>query len=508
MGTDWSCELDGKPFTAVELSSVVLATLRKDAQAVLGVPIKRAVITVPAYFHERQRLATIRAGELAGLKVERILNEPTAAAIAYGLHEADEEKISLVFDLGGGTFDVSIVDRFENTLEVRASSGDTFLGGEDFTSVLAAKVLAQRGMVFETAELKMPLAVSRLRWECERAKRELTAQPQAMIRVPDKKGQLTDETCTVTRADFAQWTQQLVSRTDHSIRRALGDAKLTRDAISEVILVGGATRMPCVREHVESLFGKAPACRMNPDEVVALGAAIQAGLITDSQSVKDLVVTDVAPFTLGVEIARLVGGRRKTGYYLPVITRNTTIPVSRVERVGTVEANQTSIQVKLYQGESRKVEGNLLLGEFSVDGIPKGPPGQEIDIRFTYDLNGVLEVEATVVATGRKVQQIVTRYAGNLDRAALKEAVRKLQTLKTHPRDEAPNRFLLRRAERLYSEVPREHREILDALISGFEAALEEQDKAAIEANREALERFVTAIAGDGEDDANAADPF
>jgi molecular chaperone HscC len=493
MGSDWACRLDGRQFGAVELSSLVLRTLRQDAERYRDGPVNRAVITVPAYFNEPQRKATIRAGQMAGFQVERILNEPTAAAIAYGAHERESEKVMLVYDLGGGTFDVSIVDLFEGALEIRASSGETFLGGEDFTNTLTARVLEARGYVFERAELDFPLMVSRLRRNCEAAKRLLSRAGEAVIRIPDERGDVSENAAavTMTRQQFAEWTDHILARTALPIRRVLGDARLKREAIDDVILVGGATRMPAVIASVVQTFGREPRCSLNPDEVVALGAAVQAGLIARDRSLDDLVVTDVAPFTLGIETSRSIGGQHRGGYFLPVINRNTTIPVSRVERVSTLSPNQTQIHVRIYQGENRRVEGNAFLGEFLVDGIPRGPAGQPVDVRFTYDLNGVLEVEATIVETRARVSHLVTRFAKGLSQQEIDRAVAAMQELKMHPREDALNRFALRRAERLYQELPFVIRRELEDLISGFEEALELQDKQAIDANRSALEEFL-----------------
>lgn len=499
MGTDWTASLARKQFKPEELSSLVLTSLKQDAEAFLKQPVERAVITVPAYFNEHQRKATLRAGKIAGFHVERILNEPTAAAIAYGLHDAQDDKVLVVFDLGGGTFDVSIVELFEGTLEVRASSGETFLGGEDFTSTLAARVLELQGHVFEHLETREPLRVSRMRQECEQAKRRLSRQPQTDIRIPNTQGEFGEspQLVTVTRAQFDTWTEFILNRIELPIRRALGDAGLKRDDVQELILVGGATRMPSVARRIELLFGRTPTCRLNPDEVVALGASVQAGLIDRHVSLEELVVTDVAPFTLGVEVSREFSGERRDGYFLPIINRNTTIPVSRVRQVSTLQANQTVISVKVYQGEARRVSENLLLGEFDAEGIPPGPAGRSVDIRFTYDLNGVLEVEATIVDTGRKVNHIITRHAQGMSESQVAAAVRALQKLKFHPREDAANRLLLRRAERLYRELPLQERRWLEQLLDGFEGALEMQDKAAIDSNREALEEMVNRYDGE-----------
>ena len=493
MGTDWTTKLDGKVFTPEKLSSLVLSSLKHDAEAFFHEPVHQAVITVPAYFNEHQRKATIRAGEIAGLKVQRILNEPTAAAIAYGWHSAEEEKVIVVLDLGGGTFDISVVEFFEGTLEVRASSGETFLGGVDFTNTLAARVLEQHGQVFEQVETRFPKQISRLQQECEQAKRRLSKQAEVTIRLPNGKGELTEDSpnSTITREQFERWTNHILNRIELPIRRALGDAKIKREDIDELILVGGATRMPIVVQRVTELFGREPTCRLNPDEVVALGAAVQAGLFSREKSVEDLVVTDVAPFTLGISISREIGGERQDGYFLPIINRNTAIPTSRVNRVSTITPNQTSVVVRVFQGEGRKVEDNLFLGEFDVSGIPRGAAGQEVDIRFTYDLNGVLEVEATIVATKQQVIHIITRHAKNLSADALSRAVAEMAALKAHPRDEAVNRYLIRRAERLYQELPLTERRLLDSLLTGLEDALELRDPSAIESNREALEGFL-----------------
>ena len=494
MGTDWQDVIDGRKFAPEELSALVLRALKEDAEAHFGQPIERAVITVPAYFNEHQRKATINAGRIAGLRVERIVNEPTAAAMAYGFHELKDDKKLVVLDLGGGTFDVSIVELFEGVLEVKASSGENFLGGEDFTRTLAAKVLARNGESFERAEHESPRRISRLLQQCERAKCRLTKEESVTIRVPNRDGAVTESSveATVTREEFRQWTESLLVRIELPIRRALGDAGLKPSDVDEVLLVGGATRMPQFIQRVGELFGKPPQCRLNPDEVVALGAAVQAGLIGRNAAVEEMVVTDVAPFTLGVAISREFGTGRRDGYFLPIIHRNTTIPISRVERVNTVSPNQTSVSVQIFQGESRHCQDNLSLGEFEVTRIPLGPAGQEIDLRFTYDLNGVLEVEALVVKTGQKVTHIVTRNAQGLTPRQIEEAVTRMQTLKTHPREEAANRATLQKAERLYQELPPRERGFLDQLLSGFEQALETGDRTLMEEHREALESFVS----------------
>lgn len=496
MGADWRCELAGRKFTATELSALVLRSLKHDAEVFLGHPVCDAVITVPAYFGELQRRATMEAGKMAELNVLRILNEPTAAAIAYGLNELENNWLAAVFDLGGGTFDISIVELFDKTIEVRASAGACFLGGDDFTRGLAAKVLESHGLMYERAEMESPKLVARVRQQCELAKRRLSDFPKVEIPMPNKDGSMGDhsKTCEVSREDFEKWTSQVLNEIKRPVRRAMADARVAPENLDRVILVGGATRMPCVVKLARELFGKSPRCELNPDEVVAIGAAVQAGRMARNSALQDLVVTDVAPFTLGIDVVKELGTVERDGYYLPIIHRNTTIPTSEVRRVVTLRANQDSILVEVFQGENRLVKDNLKLGELQVTGIPLGPRGQPIDVRFTYDLNGVLEVEACVVATGMKASVVISRHAGRLSQEDIDRAVKQMQNLKMHPRDDAENRFLLKRAERLFAELSGSERNRLEFGIDDFEQALESKDPELIEKHRDHLSRLMNAF--------------
>lgn len=492
MGSNWSTTLAEQFFSAEQLSSLVLRTLKADAEAHLQQPIDQAVISVPAYFNEPQRKATLQAGRMAGFDVRRIINEPTAAALAYGIHRTNRDMILAVVDLGGGTFDVSIADLFEGSLEIRASAGETFLGGEDFTRAIAARVIAEQGLLFERAELEHPQYVSRIIHQSELAKCRLSQHDAAQVRIPDETGDLSgQQAVTVTRPQFVHWTEQILTRIELPIRRALADAKLRPGDLEEVILVGGATRMPMFVDRIRSLLGREPRADLSPDEVVALGAAVQAGLVARHETVSDLVVTDVAPFTLGVEVSKKLGHEHRPGYFLPIIHRNTTIPVSQVERICTIHPDQTCIRVKVFQGEHRHVDKNVLLGEFEVNGIPKGPPAQPVDIRFTYDLNGVLDVDAVIVTTQKKVNRVITRHVHGLTDAELARAVQEMQKFKLHPREDAPNRLTLRRAERLYLELPLTERQFLSELLDGFEDALESGDLAGIERHRANLDMYL-----------------
>jgi molecular chaperone HscC len=348
--------------------------------------------------------------------------------------------------------------------------------------------------VFERTELESPALVARVLQQCEAAKRLLSRQETATVRVPNKDGEYVTplDELTISRTDLMKWTEHILARVELPIRRALGDAQLDRPDIDEVILVGGATRMADVVQRVTEIFQKEPRSRLNPDEVVALGAAVQAGLVAQESSLDDLVVTDVSPLTLGVEISKQIGGEYRPGYFLPVISRNTTIPVSRVQRLGTLQSNQTELRIGVYQGEARRTDDNLLLDEFRVQGIPRGPAGQEIDIRFTYDLNGVLEVEATIVETKRKVSVVISKHAGGMSPAEIQHAVIAMSAIKTHPREETVNRFLIKRAERLYQELSVFHRDHLAELLDGFESVLDIQDREAIDRYRNEMEIFLS----------------
>ena len=494
MGTDWTVKVGKHKFSAIQLSSFVLKSLKADAEAYLNTEVDRAVITVPAYFNNQQRQATIEAGKLAGFKVERIINEPTAAALSYGVHETDAEKTIAVFDLGGGTFDISIVDFFEGAVEVRASAGEAILGGEDFTRSLARSILSSRSVMFEHAETESPLMVSRLIQQCEKAKRSLSKNDSTEIMIPDRKGDIDaeGEKFTIDRAMLLSACKPLTERIGIPVRRAMGDAKIGPKDLDQVILVGGATRMPLIINLAKQFLGQHPTGEINPDEVVALGATIQAGLIDDDAALEDMVVVDVAPFTLGVEISKKMGHENRVGYFFPVINRNTVIPTSRAHPLSTIEPNQESIQLNVYQGEGRMVKDNLLLGELNVSGIPRGPAGQEIEVRFTYDSNGVLEVEVTVVKTQKKKRLVITKHASHLNEKELSGALAAMEKLKIHPRETSANRFAIKRAERLYQELPSFLRDELGMFLDTFDLALDSQNPAEIEDCRKQLEMFLS----------------
>ena len=496
MGSDQVVELAGQRFTPPELSSLILKSLRDDATSHLGEEVTQAVITVPAYFNDNQRKATKLAGELAGLEVRRILNEPTAAALTYGFHDRQAEKQLLVLDLGGGTFDVTLMEVFEGTLEILSTAGESFLGGEDFTDRLVAVLLRQQGDQLETAELKQPLRVARLRQLCETAKRQLSDADEARIPLPSSEGRVEEggKTIRVDSATFAKAVRPLLERLTSPIGKALRDGGCNLEAIDDLILVGGATRMAALRDFVRDYFRREPLCQHDPDHVVCLGAAIQAALIASDQAVDDMVMTDVCPFTLGVETVKELGTQIKDGYFTPVIHRNTTIPVSKEEVFSTVSPNQSQVTLKVYQGEHRKVEKNLKLGELTVDGIPPGPAGQEFYVRFTYDLNGILEVEAHVPGSGKKFRTVLTQHAGGLTDVEIAEATQRLQRLKYYPREDMSNQRLLRLGERVVGEVTPFHRDQLEAAIDSFEAAMNSTDREAVAGAKSTLEQVLSML--------------
>lgn len=498
MGTTRKLDFGGKRMRAEELSALVLAALKRDAEEILGGEVVEAVVTVPAYFGDAQRQATRAAGAIAGLVVERIINEPTAAALAYGLHHREEEIRAVVLDLGGGTFDVTVLEIIEGVIEIQATAGDARLGGEDFAELLA-EVLAEEILTQHGEDPRAhPIAWARLRTAAEAAKRELSEHDIARVSVPRLAlgRKVIDVARTFTRAEARSAWEPLLERMRGPIRRAVRDADVVFADIDEVLLVGGATRMPCVVTLATELFGRDPLATLPADEAVAIGAAIQAGLKQGLQAVDDMVVTDVAPFSMGIESSARMGRQMVEGLYAPILERGTTIPASRTQSFVTTEDGQAEIAVKVYQGEHSLCADNEFLGEYRVGRLPRKPAGEAgIEVRFTYDLNGILEVEMTILGTTRVEHLVLTGSDEALSPKKIESARRAMAALKFHPRELLPNRTLLARADALYVELRGPVRDELGAALAAFRAALETQDPETVDFVRENLARVVDAVA-------------
>ena len=403
MGSDYKVKIDGKEYTPQEISAMILQKLKSDAEAYLGEKVTKAVITVPAYFNDSQRQATKDAGKIAGLEVERIVNEPTAAALAYGL-EKEEDQTILVYDLGGGTFDVSILELGDGFFEVKATSGDNKLGGDDFDQAIIDYLVEEfkKENGIDLSQDKM--AMQRLKDAAEKAKKDLSGVLTTTISLPfitaDATGPKHLEV-NLSRAKFEDLTSHLVERTMGPTRQALKDAGLEPSDVDRVILVGGSTRIPAVQEAIQKLTGKEPHKGVNPDEVVALGAAVQAGVL--SGDVKDVVLLDVTPLSLGIETLG--------GVFTKLIERNTTIPISKSQIFSTAADNQTSVDIHVLQGEREMAADNKTLGRFQLTDIPPAPRGvPQIEVTFDIDANGIVNVSAKDKGTGKSQKITITRY--------------------------------------------------------------------------------------------------
>jgi molecular chaperone HscC len=500
MGSSKKFRLGNRQFLPEELSSLVLQSLKADAESFLGFPVNEAVISVPAYFNDTQRKATKTAAELAGLKVQRLINEPTAAALAYGLLNRGNESSFLVFDLGGGTFDVSIVDLFEGVIEIKASTGDNYLGGEDFTQALANLIAAKANL---TVSAENPILQARIKGLAERIKLELSSKAEVSTVLNLQQSDLTGANellklqieIVVTEQEFDTACNSLLERLRSPIERAVRDARLDPNTLTDVILVGGATRTPSVRKLVTRLFGRFPNVSVHPDHAIALGAATQAALAANDKALKEVLLTDVCPYSLGIEISDSAPGQQRIdGIFSPIIERNIIVPASRVGSYCTAIDNQTSIKLDIYQGERRFVADNVLLGTVSVD-VPRLRAGEaSIEVRFTYDVSGLLDVDVTVLNTGETTSISLLGNAASMDGQEIAERKKLLLALKIHPREDLPNKALLARIERLYAEFTGDKREAIGQAITQFLSVLQSQDSLKIQHHRQRLEIWVNDI--------------
>lgn len=490
MGTDKKYRLGTKFYRPEELSSFVLRSLKEDAENYLGEPVTEAVISVPAYFNDARRKATKRAGELAGLKVERIISEPTAAAVAYGLYEMQDDAKVLVFDLGGGTFDVSILELSGTILEVRAVAGDNYLGGEDFTEVLVNMWFAKKGKELGLVREELPEKVTwHIRKQAELCKLGFTDSNTSVMRcvIGEKETE-----CSFTLSEYEAKCEDLLERIRIPVRKSLSDAKLRLNQIDKVVLVGGATRLPLIRQLVAKLFRHIPDTTVNPDEAIACGAAIQAAIKERVESIREVILTDVCPFTLSTEVSiEQADGCFESGHVCPIIERGTVIPASRTETLYPLRDDQKMIEVSVLQGESRIAENNLLLGSLSVP-LPKGKKEKNsVDVTYTYDINSILEVQVRINSTGEVIKQILKGQGVDMTDEEIAARMEELAYLKIPPREQEKNKLLLVRGERLYEENFGEDRMVIEQHIRRFEMALNTKDKVHIDAAREEFKEFL-----------------
>lgn len=482
MGTGRSWKPGEKSFLPEELSSLVIRSIVEDAQNYLGEEIEEAVISVPAYFHDEQRVAVKRAGALAGIHVERIVNEPSAAALA-SYFTANEEQNMLVFDFGGGTLDVSLVDCFDTMVEIVSVAGNNRLGGDDFDRLIAEHFLREHGVARQQLRAQEYAVLLK---QAERCKKLLSEQEEVVMHamVGD---QVYESTYTMDR--LFEESKALLKEIRQVIGRALKDGKMTIHDVDLVVMAGGSSKMPLIQKYIRHLFHKAPMVQGNCDELIALGLGLVCGVKERKEEIKDYILTDICPFSLGVATINEADPDR--AYMANIINRNTVLPCSRVRRFYTASDQQDYVVVEVHQGENTYAQDNLLLGKIEIS-VPPKPKGKEaVDVRFTYDINGILVVDTRVVSTGVVKTHIISQ---KIPEAELEERVRELEKLKVHPRDLSENQQMMERLEALYQEVYPEQKEQVQQMIRTFEEFLDGQNPRQIQGYRRYLEKAVSML--------------